>query len=248
MTRRTYGQIFLDKLAELASSAGKKSISNGQLRDALGWDRERYDRTKADLVEEGLISLGQGQGGTVIPGKKRSVRKKQPQQSSENELRSTKHSRGANASGVSIFISYSHSDEQTKTELTKHLEPLQQAGLISVWHDRKISAGDEWAQKIDRNLETADIILLLVSIDFVNSRYCREIELRKAMTRHEAKQAVVIPIILRDCIWSGSPFAKLQALPKDAKPVTSFSDLDSALTTVAKAIGSKAEELLARRR
>jgi hypothetical protein len=88
------------------------------------------------------------------------------------------------------------------------------------------------------------IILLLISIDFINSEYCYDTEMERAMERHQKGEARVIPIILRSCLWQYAPFAKLQALPKDAKAVQSWSDRDEALTDIVDGIGKVAEELL----
>jgi TIR domain len=100
---------------------------------------------------------------------------------------------------VKVFLSYSHQDEELRKELVFHLSGLRQRGLIDPWHDRKISAGTEWADQIDTNLEQAHIILFLVSADFIDSRYCYDIEMKRALERHDGKTAHVIPVIMRDC-------------------------------------------------
>jgi internalin A len=137
---------------------------------------------------------------------------------------------------VRLFYSYSHKDENLRNELETHLKLLQRQGLIETWHDRKIEAGDEWKRKIDENLERADIILLLISADFIASDYCYEIELKRALERHENGEARVIPVIVRDCNWRIAPFAKLQALPKNGKAVKKWPDKDSAWRNVAEGI------------
>ena len=106
-----------------------------------------------------------------------------------------------------------------------------------------IGAGEEWKNEIDGNLERAEIILLLVSADFIASDYCYDVELKRAMERHEAAEAVVVPVILRDALWTKAPFGKLQALPKDGKPVTTWSDRDSAWKNVAEGIEKAAAKL-----
>jgi internalin A len=135
--------------------------------------------------------------------------------------------------GKSLFYSYSHKDEGLRDELDTHLKLLQRQGVISIWHDRKILAGEEWKDSINSNLDNADIILLLISADFVASDYCYEKEMKRAMERQESEQARVIPVILRACDWNSAPFGKLQALPKDAKPVTRWPDRDEAWNDVA---------------
>jgi hypothetical protein len=149
---------------------------------------------------------------------------------------------------MEVFYSYSHKDEELRDALQDHLSLLRRQGIISNWHDRGIGAGNEWAGKIDEHLKTADIILLLVSASFLASDYCYDIELKKAMERHETGEARVIPIILKSCDWTNAPFGKLQALPKNALPVTKWPDRDEAFTDVAKGIRRAAEELSATRR
>src|SRR5438105_5623356 len=137
---------------------------------------------------------------------------------------------------IEIFISYSHKDQGLRDQLETHLSLLKRQGLISSWHDRKIGAGVEWAGQIDTHLHTAQIILLLVSPDFMASDYCYDIEMTRALARHDAGEARVIPIILRPVDWRSAPFSKLQALPQDAKPITSWQDRDEAFLDVARGI------------
>ena len=137
---------------------------------------------------------------------------------------------------VSLFYSYSHKDEALREQLEKHLAILQRHHIISGWHDRAIPAGSVWEQQIHEHLETADIILLLVSADFLASDYCWGKEVTRAMERHEAGAARVIPILLRAVDWTGAPFSTLQALPKDARPVTSWSNPDEAFADIARGI------------
>src|SRR5260221_166771 len=94
---------------------------------------------------------------------------------------------------ISIFLSYAHEDEQLRDDLIQHLSPLQQEGLINVWHDRDIDAGTEWQHEIDAHLNASHLILLLISAPFIASEYCYGIEMRSAIERHEAGQARVIP-------------------------------------------------------
>lgn len=148
---------------------------------------------------------------------------------------------------ASVFFSYSHADEALRDQLEKQLAMLRRQGVIETWHDRRIDAGQEWAAAIDHHVETDDIILLLVSPDFIASDYCYEREMRRAVERHDAGDAVVIPVILRACDWHGAPFGKLQAVPKDGKPVTLMPDRDAALLEVAQAVRAAAEAITAKR-
>ncbi|MGG6267611.1 TIR domain-containing protein [Leptolyngbya sp. AN03gr2] len=137
---------------------------------------------------------------------------------------------------IRVFFSYSHQDEEFKDELVKHLSILQRQGVISGWHDRMLAPGYEWNREIDEQLKKADIVLLMVSSDFLASDYCWDVEMQKALKRHEEGEACVIPILLRQVDWENAPFAKLQALPKNAKPIKSWSDQDEAFKDVAKGI------------
>jgi hypothetical protein len=145
---------------------------------------------------------------------------------------------------IKLFCSYSHRDEHLRDELAKHLKLLERQGLIESWHDRRIGAGEVWKEEIDRNLSEADIILLLISADFLASDYCFDIEMKAALERHSAAKAVVIPIILRPVDWHATPFSGLQALPKNGKPVTTFDNLDTAFEQVATSIRAAIEKVL----
>jgi WD40 repeat protein len=146
-------------------------------------------------------------------------------------------------SAVEIFISYAHEDETLRNKLAKHLKSLQREGLITTWHHRDISAGEEWKNEIDIHLESANIILLLISSDFLDSDYCCDIELKRALERHERKEARVIPIILRAVDWHRSSFGRLNALPLEGKAITSWSNEDEAFTEIVRELRKALEEL-----
>jgi hypothetical protein len=146
-------------------------------------------------------------------------------------------------SPVEIFFSYCHRDEDLMKELVKHLSILKRPGVVQGWHDRQITPGQEWASEIDEHLNSAQVILLLISSDFLASEYCWGIETQRAMERHAAREACVIPVILRSVDWQGAPFGKLQSLPKDAKPITSWTNRDEAFLDVAQGIRKAIERL-----
>jgi hypothetical protein len=123
---------------------------------------------------------------------------------------------------IEIFCSYAHEDETWLQKLETHLSLLKRQGLISFWHDRLITPGTDWAGVIDTHLETASIVLLLVSADFFASDYCYGIEMKRALERQEAGEARVIPILVRSADWTEAPFAHLQPLPTDARPIVSW--------------------------
>ncbi len=144
---------------------------------------------------------------------------------------------------VDVFFSYSHQDEALRDTLETHLSLLKREGRIRSWHDRKIVPGESWKDAIDEHLESAQLILLLVSSDFLASDYCYDLEMKRALERHEAGEARVVPIILRPCDWTSSPFAGLQGLPKDARPITTWENQDEAFLDVAKGLRRMLDEL-----
>src|SRR5450759_1251081 len=144
---------------------------------------------------------------------------------------------------VNVFFCYAHEDEPLLKRLKKQLTTMQRQGLIALWHDRDISAGTEWEQEISEKLNSAQIILLLISPDFLASDYCYGVEMQRALARHAAGDAYVIPVILRPVDWQGTPFAHLQCVPTDAKPVTTWNNRDEAFRDVATAIRAAIERL-----
>lgn len=222
MARTGDRELFLKRLGKLGG-VENNFVSNTKLRDTLGWADDKYKAIKAQIKQENLIVIGTGQGGSVAL------------------VTRTKLSK------LKVFISYSHLDAELKNELIKHLRPLEREQLIESWVDQQINAGDDWDKVISNNLSTADIILALVSIDFINSTYCYDIELQKALEK-EAKGSVrVIPVILRSCLWTHSPLGRLKALPRDGLAVTSWKTLDDAFTDVATEIRNIAISLVEER-
>lgn len=123
---------------------------------------------------------------------------------------------------LKVFISYSHKDEEIKNQLDSHLIGLKRSDLIDVWNDRKCLPGEEWDETIIAELNAAHIIILLISVDFLNSKYIWEKEVTIAMERFKNKTARVIPIIASSCDFAGMPFEYIQALPKNATPIDTF--------------------------
>lgn len=139
---------------------------------------------------------------------------------------------------IKVFLSYSHKDEALQKELNEHLGALKHERIIDTWWDGRIPPGNNWNEDIARQLDAADLILLLVSSGFLDSTYCYAKELRRAIERHDAGTARVVPIILRPCHWEPAPFAKLQGLPKGMVPVTTVPEdkRDAIWAEVAKGI------------
>lgn len=143
----------------------------------------------------------------------------------------------ATSKGVSVFVAYAHADERMADQLKVHLMVLLRNGIIDRIHERVISAGEQqWSGEISNAVNQAQVILFLVSADFLVSDYCYDVEVRSALERHSAGEALVIPIILRACDWGGALFAKVQASPLDGRPISSFTSRDKAWLEVMQGI------------
>jgi formylglycine-generating enzyme required for sulfatase activity len=152
---------------------------------------------------------------------------------------------------LKLFVSYSHKDEACCKELGKYLRQLQDAALIEPWTDDQIVAGDNWDEEIRNNLRRADIILLLISIDFLLSEYIKE-ELALARERHAKGEAVIVPVVLKKCQWKLANYelGRYQALPKDGKPIYGTKDqheIEEALDQVVEGIEKTARQILRNR-
>ena len=137
---------------------------------------------------------------------------------------------------VKLFCSYSHKDTRYREELDAHLANLRAQGAV-IWHDRLIKPGADWAQEIDDNLKAADLVLLLVSADFMASQYCMGIEFKGALARHDGPEPIkVVAVLVRECDLEGAPFERLQMLPTSSqgrlKSVKQWADRDAAWTEV----------------
>jgi len=147
---------------------------------------------------------------------------------------------------IKVFFSYSHKDERYKDELLAHLSPLIRRGFIDSWDDRKTSAGDEWEKEILQHFDQADVILCLLSANFIHSDYCFNVEVQRARKRREAEGIKVIPILLKAFNWQETEFHKLQIIPRDNKAILSRSNRNKAFADVAMEIGRVVNSLLLR--
>ena len=182
-------------------------------RDA-GIERSKLVSSALELCDQAtsiVTQPGTGSGGTPIP--KSTAPKK-------------------------LFFSYSKYDVDYVKQLSTHLAALRRKGKIEQWDDSKIKPGEEWDDTIKNELAEADIILLFISADFLNTEYIWDVEIKGAMERHERKEARVIPIFIRPCDWSDLPFSKLNGLPSKATPVDDFPSRDKAWLEVVKGIES----------
>ena len=144
---------------------------------------------------------------------------------------------------MKVFYSYTHKDEDMLDELAKHLAPLKEDFCIDEWDDRKIQAGQKLHEEIDKQLETADLVLLLISPDSLASPECKR-EMRKALKEKEKRDAIVIPVIVRPCSWQDhEKIASLLAIPKDGKPITKWDNRDEAFLNVYKKVREIVESI-----
>lgn len=155
---------------------------------------------------------------------------------------------------IRIFCSYAHKDEPLREALDPHFALLRRQGVATFWSDHDIYAGSDWAAQIDDNLRGANIVLLLLSANFINSNYCFDVELRQAVERHLRREAVVIPVVLQPCKWDrvrvpceGGAFelGQVQALPAGARPVTKWGNRHEAFDNVAEGVAKVVEQLAA---
>jgi len=144
---------------------------------------------------------------------------------------------------IEVFISYARQDRKLRDEFDAHLANLRNQEIISDWYDGYILPLTEREEQIIYHLKTSQIILLLISKDFLASKFCYSVELKEAIARHKAHQARVLPIILRPTDWEGAPFANLQVLPTDAKPVVTWSNRDAAFKDVVTGIKRAIQDL-----
>jgi len=143
---------------------------------------------------------------------------------------------------LSVFVSYSKKDKSYLESLKKHLVPLRRDESLVTWDDTQILPGEEWDSSIRQQLATSDIIVLLVSSDFMATEYIWQ-EIGIAIERHERGAALVVPVIVRPCDWSDTPFAKFSALPEKGKPITKWDDQDEAWTFVVRQIKELSKKL-----
>jgi len=137
---------------------------------------------------------------------------------------------------LKIFYCYAHKDKSLIDKLDDHLSGLKHQGYITSWHDHEISPGKEWEREIINQLKLAHIILLLVSPDFMASKYCYSIEMKKALAKHTVEDTHVVPILLRPVHWQKTPLGELQILPTQGKPITKWRNRDKAFLEVAQGI------------
>lgn len=162
------------------------------------------------------------------------------------EIPKTGSEKETTKSKLKVFVSYAHKDEAYRKDFETYLALLKRQGLIEIWTDRKILAGSSWEKEISENLESADLIIPLISPDFIASDYSYEIEMARAIEKHDSQSALIIPVIIRPCAWKNSPFVNFQALPHEGKPISTWNDKDEAWLSVYEGIANVCEKFIER--
>jgi O-acetyl-ADP-ribose deacetylase (regulator of RNase III) len=190
-------------------------------------------------LEQELIELRSGSGDPAREAELRAAL----EQNTDQRLQAAQQDQSRHAkAAASVFVSYAHEDEAMRNKLSDHLGGLRRSGYIKDWWDGQIVPGREWAPEIIRRLDEADIILLLVTSSFLGSAFIGRVELSKALERHRRGEAVVIPVILRSADWQNAGLGELLALPKEGKPVSTWSDHDAAYLDIAQGLRRTIED------
>lgn len=142
-----------------------------------------------------------------------------------------------------VFVSYARVDELHRARLEVHLKPLVRDGLIDVWSDQAVAAGADWERDIQHRLATADIVILLVTPDFVASEYCFELELPEVLRRHEEEGLCVLPVLVKSVDLVNLPIGRFQGLPTERWPISAWRDADEAWLQVARGVRKAAQEI-----
>ena len=148
------------------------------------------------------------------------------------------------AKPINIFIIYAREDNEEKKALLDFLAPMVEPYNLNIWHDDHIHAGQEWKPHIESRLNVTDIFILLVSVHFLNSKFIKQVEFKFALDRHRANKSIVIPVIVKHCLWDDNlPYdnytfslSQLQVLPSEGKPISSWRLADEAYMNIAKGI------------
>ncbi|MBX5457291.1 MAG: TIR domain-containing protein [Thermogemmatispora sp.] len=150
------------------------------------------------------------------------------------------------ATPIKLFYVYARADRPYLERLEQHLALLQRQGLLATWHDGALLPGSDWRRVIRQQLEEAQLILLLISPAFMASDYCYGVEMQRALERQRLGQAQVVPILLRPVLWEGAPFAHLQVLPGNARPISTWANQDAAFAEVVGGLRRVIEHLMER--
>lgn len=220
----TFEERFVKWLGEYQSRYTLEWVRCDEFAEYVNWSETRFADTMDRLIDSGQVRY-RGHGGGRIQLSTKAI--------------------AAAPAGVRVFISYSHDDDDFRKDLHKHLSPLEKQKKISVWSDREIPAGDDWEKHIQDKLD-CDIFIVLVSASFISSTYCYDTELREAIARHKAGELKIIPVVVRNCIWSLTPLGEIQHATVDGVAIASAANRDDALTAAAASIAKVVDNLIAK--
>ena len=145
---------------------------------------------------------------------------------------------------LKLFLSYAHEDRDIVAELRKHLAPLRYEQIVTDWYDLELMPGHDWDQDIISQLESSDLVLVVISADFVASNYAYGRELNLSLDLHDQDRVRLLPVIARNCKWQNLPFARLQVLPEGAVAISSWQNRDDAFVSVVLGVERVAREIL----
>jgi O-acetyl-ADP-ribose deacetylase (regulator of RNase III) len=227
---------FYEEFAHLAPAMAAVAVD--QVTPAAAPPPRRSQQAVSDLlsleqqrqrIEQELVDIQQGKGDAAREARLRA----DLERNTDKRLWAAQREQRKRHQPAAVFISYAREDEKLRDKLANHLGGLIAGGHISVWTDGEIVPGQEWAPAITRHLDEADIILLLVTASFLGSTFIGRVELVRALERHRRDEATVIPVILRPADWQSAGLEGLQALPKDGKAVSTWTDQDTAFLDIA---------------
>ena len=138
-----------------------------------------------------------------------------------------------------VFISYSHKDEFWKDRLVTHLEVLQQEGLLDIWDDRRIGAGEDWYQEIQEAMNAASVAILMVSADFLTSNFIHREEVPHLLERRNKEGMSIFSVIIRPCAWKQVKWlSQMNTLPRDGRPISGGIDfqVETDLAAISEAV------------
>ena len=229
---KTLSEKFAQRAPQVAAPETKQPRSartgqaNSPIPDLLSLEQERQ------ALEQELIGLLSGNGDPAREAELRAAL----EQNTDQRLRAAQREQSRRGEAASVFVSYAREDEGMLKKLSDHLGGLHHGGYIKDWSDGQVLPGHEWAPEIIRRLDEADIILLLVTSSFLGSGFIGGVEFTRALERHRRGEAIVIPVILKPADWLSTSLAELQALPKDGKAVSTWSDRDAAYLDIARGL------------
>jgi endonuclease/exonuclease/phosphatase family metal-dependent hydrolase len=146
---------------------------------------------------------------------------------------------------LKLFFCYAHENADVRQALDRHLDILEREGLVTTWYDGAIVPGTYWSDAIEENLRGADIVVLLVSKAFLDSRYIAEVEIRMALELHAARLSVPVPVLVEEVPeYEDLPLARFESLPYKAKPIADWDDPVRAVDDVVAGIRRAAMGLL----